>query len=1841
MKSTLLLALACFAVTISAGQTTYRKAIFLHHSVGDVIYHGSYENTPVPTTVPIEIGKYNTAHGFTGSNVVSMDEPSTRLWPAGGPYGTSENDWWYWQQILSGQDNNSPTFASFLGSYPVIIIKTCYLSEEWMATDDSIAVYKSHYRAIIAMLAQHPDHFFVIWNNYPAYYTGAANSLRSLLFSKWAKDTLATGMDSFGPLPRNVYVFDVFRKIADPVTGIEPLQDIIGGGDEHPSNAAVGVVTPQFVEETFDAALAFEASTELIVTTLPAGNITTTGAQLNGTVNPNGFQANYHFEYGTTNGYGTSTATTSAGSGLTAVPVSAQISGLVPGTLYHFRLAATNSGGTIYGGDTSFTTAAIPPAAATLSAGSITSTGAQLTGSVNPNGLATDNHFEYGLSSGYGSSTATVSAGSGIVPVAVNALLAGLTPGTQYHYRIVATNGAGTTNGNDSLFQTSIPPPSVLTGTTGNITTTSALVNGSANPNGFSTTCHFEYGLTSSYGSSASPVGIGPGFTSVPVSSPLSGLAPGTPYHYRLVAVNAGGTTYGADSLFTSAVPPPSAVTLSASAISITGAQLAGSVTPNGFSTSYHFEYGLTGAYGSSSSTVSAGAGSAPVAASVTLSGLTPGTQYHYRLVASNAGGTVDGFDSTFATTIIPPTVVTLQAGSITATGAQVNGSVDPDGLSTDYHFEYGLTNAYGTSSSTVNAGSGISAVGVNAQLTGLSPGTTYHYRLVATSTAGTAVGSDSSFVTSALPPTAVTLSTSNITTAGAQINGSVNPNGFNTSYHFEYGLNTSYGLSTTTVGAGSGVSSIGVNATLSGLTPGTPFHYRLVASNSGGTVYGFDSTFTTAIPPPTVATLQSGSITTTGAQINGSVNPNGFSTTYHFEYGTTSSYGSVTTASSAGSGVSAIAVSAQIAGLTPGTQYHFRLVASNGGGTIFGNDSLFSTTILPPAVLTLPAGSITTSGAQVAGSVNPNGLSTDYHFEYGLSTGYGSSTTAVNAGSGINPVAVGAPLTGLAPGTQYHYRVVATNPAGTSVGYDSLFVTAVPMPSAVTLPAGNVSTTTAQINGSVNPNGFATSYHFDYGLTSSYGSSTTVTSAGSGTSPAGVSTQLTGLTPGTPYHYRVVAINAGGTAYGNDSTFVTVIPPPTAVTLSAGNVTISGVQLNGSVNPDGFGTSYHFEYGLSSSYGTSTVTGNAGSGITLVPVNAQITSLTPGTVYHYRVVASNSGGTVNGYDSTFTTAILPPAVLTLQAGSVTTSAAQINGQVNPNGLSTTYHFDYGTSTSYGSSTSTGNAGAGVIGVGVNAQLTGLTPGIAYHYRLVATSAAGTTQGSDSVFVTVIPPPLPVTLSASTITTTGAQVNGTVNPNGFATTCHFDYGTTSSYGSSTTVRSAGSGTNAAGVSGQLSGLTPGTLYHYRLAASNSGGTAYGNDSTFRTAIPSPTVATFSASSITTNGAQANGTVNPNGFATTYHFEYGLTQTYGTSSSTVSAGSGKTAVGVNAQITGLSSGTTYHFRLVAVNSGGTTNGNDTSFATAVTPPSATTLSSSNITTTAAQVSGSVNPNGFSTNYHFDYGPTVGYGSSTTATSAGSGTTGSAVNAHLTGLTPGTTYHYRLVAVNSGGTAYGGDSTFATTNFCAVGVVVFLQGPYVGPFMSTGLNTGGILAAHFGSMAIPALAVDSITIEIRDSVQPAKSTIRRYAPAWLLADGTIRDFLDTTKSYLGFTGVAAGSYYVVVRHRNHLAVMTAAPVSLSAGAPPSPYDFSTGQGKAYGTNPMRAVGSRFAMAGGDGNGDGGVDALDRNTVWRVQNGTNGYFGGDFNLDGGVDALDVNLIWRPNNGSGTQVP
>ena len=228
---------------------------------------------------------------------------------------------------------------------------------------------------------------------------------------------------------------------------------------------------------------------------------------------------------------------------------------------------------------------------------------------------------------------------------------------------------------------------------------------------------------------------------------------------------------------------------------------------------------------------------------------------------------------------------------------------------------------------------------------------------------------------------------------------------------------------------------------------------------------------------------------------------------------------------------------------------------------------------------------------------------------------------------------------------------------------------------------------------------------------------------------------------------------------------------------------------------------------------------------------------LTAGTTYHYRLVASNAFGTTHGSDQTFTTRAIPPTVATGGPGSITQSAATVSGIVNTNGHSTTYYFQYGPTRSYGAATPSQPAGSGTAAVNISANLSGLTNGTTYHYRLVASNAFGTTHGSDQTLTTLGEPPTVSTGAPSSIMQSAATVSGTVNTNGHSTTYQFEYGTTTSYGSTTPRQSAGSGTTAVNISANLSGLTDGTTYHYRLVASNAFGTTQGSDQTFTT-LPS-------------------------------------------------------------------------------------------------------------------------------------------------------------------------------------------------------------------------------------------------------------------------------------------------------------------------------------------------------------------------------------------------------------------
>jgi hypothetical protein len=195
--------------------------------------------------------------------------------------------------------------------------------------------------------------------------------------------------------------------------------------------------------------------------------------------------------------------------------------------------------------------AATTPGVKTGAASSVKNTSAVLNATVNPQGSNTSYQFQYGLTNTYGLITPLKSAGHGTKDLAVKSTIENLVPGTQYHYRIIATNANGPSFGIDHAVTTTGHPPAVpTTGTATSIGKTSATVNGTINPNGEATTWAFQYGLTTSYGLQATGGVLPASSTPQPVTSVLQGIAPGTLFHYRLVAFHGATPSYGADQVF-------------------------------------------------------------------------------------------------------------------------------------------------------------------------------------------------------------------------------------------------------------------------------------------------------------------------------------------------------------------------------------------------------------------------------------------------------------------------------------------------------------------------------------------------------------------------------------------------------------------------------------------------------------------------------------------------------------------------------------------------------------------------------------------------------------------------------------------------------------------------------------------------------------------------------------------------------------------------------------------------------------------------------------------------------------------------------------------------------------------------------------------------------------------------------------------------------------------------------------------------------------------------------------------------------------------------------------------
>ncbi len=433
-------------------------------------------------------------------------------------------------------------------------------------------------------------------------------------------------------------------------------------------------------------------------------------------------------------------------------------------------------------------------------------------------------------------------------------------------------------------------------------------------------------------------------------------------------------------------------------------------------------------------------------------------------------------------------------------------------------------------------------------------------------------------------PTTPTGLTSSSITTSSVTV--SWNSSADATSYNLQRDTNTSFTGPTTTTGI------VTTSSSVTGLSSGTNYYFRVSAVNSVGT--STYSSYITVLTLPAAPTISSSSISTSGATISWSAITGASSYTLQ-----RSSSSSFTTIDSSLSGI--VGTSTSVSGLSSGTTYYYRLYAVNSTGLSSASNTVTLLTL--PSTTTISTTSITSSGF----TLNWTSVTGASSYIYQRSTD--ASFTTIDASlSGLSGTSTS--ITGLSSGTTYYYRMYAVNSSGQGSASNSL--TVLTLPSAPTIASSSITATTATISWSAITG--ASSYTLQRSSSSSF---TTIDVSLSGIS--GTSTSVTGLTANSTYYYRLYAVNTTGqSSASNTLTLLTIPAAPTLTSYSntGTTLTINWTSVSGA-------TSYTLQRSS-----TSLFTSIDASYTGLTDISYNITGLSPNTAYYFRVYALSANGT-------------------------------------------------------------------------------------------------------------------------------------------------------------------------------------------------------------------------------------------------------------------------------------------------------------------------------------------------------------------------------------------------------------------------------------------------------------------------------------------------------------------------------------------------------------------------------------------------------------------------------------
>jgi hypothetical protein len=825
----------------------------------------------------------------------------------------------------------------------------------------------------------------------------------------------------------------------------------------------------------------------------------------------------------------------------------------------------------------------------------------------------------------------------------------------------------------------------------------------------------------------------------------------------------------------------------------------------------------------------------------------------------------------------------------------------------------------------------------------------------------------------------------------------------------------------------------------LTGLAPGTLYYVRAYATYSNVwetlTIYGNTYTFTTLVPE--VQTDAATAITDSSATSGGNItNDHGATVTYRGVCWDTTSDPTISdsyTVDGAGAG----AFISNITGLTSSTLYYVRAYAYYGTGTSYGDVVTFSTTGLIPTVTTsaVDPASITSTSAVGGGEVHSDGGEVVTARGVCWSTSSDPTTSDSHSTDGTGTGSFTSTMTALSPGTQYFVRAYATNSEGTAYGNQVNFTTLPNPPTVTTSPVTIINSDSVSCGGTITDDGGSA-------ITARgvcWGTSPNPTAAGpnpdggvtnDGTGSGEFASHVSGLTAGAFYYIRAYAVNSGGTAYGNNLTFTTTPDLPTVTTAPVTNVTSSSADGGGEVTADGgaevTARGVCWNTSPSPTESDTHTTNGTGTG----SFTSSLANLSPDTTYYLRAYAVNSSGTAYGLEVVFTTGGANPAVTTSPVTMTGSTTASGGGEVTFEGASPVTSrgvcWNRATDPDLTNSHTSDGSGTGVF----TSSLTGLIPGAVYYVRAYAVNDHGTNYGSNVTFT--VPTTTPVVTTADITTVTSATASGggnVVNEGGASVTtrgvCWNTSGTPTVSDNSTT-----DGTGRGAFTSFITGLAPLTTYYVRAYAVNSNGTGYGDTVSFTTTDTpdAPLVTTQPVTEIRIDSAVCGGIVRDEGKSPVTSRGVAWSASSGDPTPQFQTSDGVGIGPFTSLLSGLSEGQTYYVKAYAVNTYGTSYGEEISFVPSAVIPTVTTAAVTVTSAVTAKGGGEVTDDGGTditargVCWNTTSAPVVS--DNHTANGTGTGT----FTSIITGLTEGVTYYLRAYAVNQKGTAYGSQEVF---------------------------------------------------------------------------------------------------------------------------------------------------------------------------------------------------------------------